>query len=107
MSSYNIIIRWQLPVIVFPSIRYARNGRFHLPLSLLISPLPCPTADIKQISVPVAGVNGEMQWAWQDNRLFRHSSHFPFNSTDAIDKSKFITLLDRYSIRQISINKSL
>jgi len=53
-------------------------ARFHLPLSLLISPLPCPTAGVKQISVPVAGVNGEMQWVRQDNRLFRHySSHFP------------------------------
>lgn len=68
-------------------------ARFHLPLSLLISSLPCSTAGVKQISVAVAGVNGEVQWTRQDNRLFRHSSHLPFNATDAIDKSKFITSL--------------
>lgn len=64
MQRYTAISRRNLAVVTgcrFSARPLRTMVRFHLPLSLLISPLPCPTAGVKQINVAVTGVNDEMQ----------------------------------------------
>lgn len=93
MQRQTVIPRRNLAAVTgrrFPACPLRTMVRFHLPLSLLILPLPCPTAGVKQINVAVAGVNDEMQrtWlSWQDNRYFDIRHIFSLqNSNGTINK---------------------
>lgn len=86
----------------FPARPLRTMVRFHLPLSLLILPFPCPTAGVKQINVAVAGVNDKMQrtWlSWQDNRCFDIYHIFLFKILAILSINWFTTLLNYYSVK--------